>query len=169
MTTQSLVAGFALATALAFGGAGCAVSHDALPQHHTHDDVEAKAALQIGDLDGGGIYVGNSAVTGKDLHAALADLPEYKTYEGALAAAEQLKAEHPTAHVPTPAELDKNLFANRNTGHLTGTFNTSGSYPGSVYRSSASYDNYFARVQYFVNGHPYNLLRNVRLPVRLVW
>ncbi len=60
-----------------------------------------KAKPQIGDLDDGGIYVGLSASKGKPLHAALADLPEYKTYEEALAAGEQLKAEHPTAHVPT--------------------------------------------------------------------
>jgi hypothetical protein len=68
-------------------------------------DVQVK----IGDLDDGGIYVGLSAENGKPLHAALADLPDYKTYEEALDAAKQLKAAHPTAHVPTPKELDKNL------------------------------------------------------------
>src|ERR1017187_11013110 len=98
----------------------------------------SKTTPKIGDPDDGGVYVGLSATDGKPLHAALADLPEYKTYEEALAAAEELKSLHPTAHVPTPKELDKNLFDNRNTGHLTGTFNTRGSNPGSVYRSSAS-------------------------------
>ena len=96
-------------------------------------------------------------------------MPDYKTYEEALAAAEQLKAEHPTAHVPTPKELDKNLFDNRNTGHLKGTFNTSGSYPGSVYRSSASYGNYGARVQWFDDGFQLNYYRDLPYPVRLVW
>src|ERR1039458_8950451 len=133
------------------------------------NDGASKAALQIGDLDDGGTYVGLSASSGKPLHAALADLPDYKTYEEALAAAEQLKSLHPTAHVPTPKELDKNLFDNRNTGHLKGTFNTSGSTPGSVYRSSASYVNDDARVLWFDDGHQDVNDRSLRLPVRLVW
>jgi hypothetical protein len=134
-----------------------------------NDDARPKAALQIGDLDDGGTYVGLSAENGKPLHAALADLPDYKTYEEALAAAEQLKSLHPTAHVPTPKELDKNLFDNRNTGHLKGTFNTSGSDPGSVYRSSASFGNYGARVQWFADGNQDVSNRGGLLPVRLVW
>src|ERR1039458_4419314 len=102
-----------------------------------NDDARPKAVLQIGDLDDGGTYVGLSAENGKPLYAALADLPDYKTYEEALAAAEQLKSLHPTAHVPTPEELDKNLFDNRNTGHLKGTFNTSGWNPGRLGRPRA--------------------------------
>jgi hypothetical protein len=125
--------------------------------------------IQIGDLGDGGIYIGPSADNGGPLHAAPADLPDYKTYEEALTAAEQLKAVHPTAHVPTPKELDKNLFENRNTALLKGTFNTGGSYPGSVYRSSASCGNNFARVQWFGDGIHVNILRLNRLPARLVW
>jgi hypothetical protein len=123
----------------------------------------------IGDLDDGGIYVGLSAENGKPLHAALADLPEYKTYEEAFAAAEQLKSVHPTAHVPTPKELDKNLFDNRNTGHLKGTFNTSSSYPGSIYRSSESYNEILARVQDFEIGTQGSYGMLSLIPVRLVW
>jgi hypothetical protein len=134
-----------------------------------NNSAVSASAPQVGDLDDGGTYVGLSAEDGKPLHAALADLPEYKTYEEALAAAEQLKSLHPTAHVPTPKELDKNLFDNRNTGHLKGTFNTSGSSPGSVYRSSASYDDNGARVQWFVDGNQDYDDRDGRLPVRLVW
>ena len=134
-----------------------------------NDPSKSRAAPQIGDLDDGGIYVGKSATTGEDLHAALTDLPDYKTHEEALAAAEQLKSLHPTAHVPTPEELDKNLFDNRNTGHLKGTFNTSGSHPGSVYRSSATYGHAIARVQWFGGGDQGNLFRTLRLAVRLVW
>src|ERR1019366_9357047 len=121
----------------------------AVKVHPAANDIaeKVKTAIEIGDLDDGGVYVGLSAENGKPLHAALADLPDYKTYKEALAAAEQLKSVHPTAHVPTPKELDKNLFDNRNTGHLKGTFNTSGSSPGSVYRSSASYTFNYARVQ----------------------
>jgi hypothetical protein len=102
-------------------------------------------------------------------NAALADLPDYKTYEEALTAAHQLKSLHPTAHVPTPKELDKNLFDNRFTAHLKGTFNTSGSDPGSVYRSSASYGNGLARGQWFGDGNQHGNYRVNRLSVRLVW
>jgi hypothetical protein len=94
-----------------------------------------------------------------------------KSYKQALAAAEQLKSLHPTAHVPTPKELDKNLFANRNTGHLKGTFNTSktyGLYPGSIYRSSKSFF-YDSRVQSFDDGYQYSNFRCRLLPMRLVW
>jgi hypothetical protein len=134
--------------------------------------AKANTAIEIGDLDDGGVYVGLSAENGKPLHAALADLPDYKTYEDALAAAEQLKNLHPTARVPTPKELDKNLFDNRNAGHLKGTFNTSG--PDSLYRSSASYNLKgspidYARVQWFDDGHQSSYFRFPRLPVRLVW
>jgi hypothetical protein len=131
--------------------------------------AQGKTVPEIGDLDDGGVYVGLSASSGKPLHAALADLPDYKTYEEALAAAEQLKALHPTAHVPTPEELDNNLFANRNTGHLKGTFNTSGSFPASVYRSSAPVGYDYARVEWFDGGNQGTNYRNIRLPVRLVW
>jgi hypothetical protein len=134
-----------------------------------NDDAQPEAAPQIGDLDDGGIYVSLSASDGKPLHAALKDLPDYETYEEALAAAEQLKSEHPTAHVPTPKELDKNLFDNRNTGHLKGTFNTSGSFPASVYRSSAPCFNGKARVQWFVDGGRDTNDRDHQLPVRLGW
>ena len=130
-----------------------------------------RTAVQIGDLDDGGVYVGLSASSGKPLRAALADLRDYKTYEEALDAAEELKSQHPTAHVPTRKELDKNLFANSNTGHLKDTFNTSGLVPGSVYRSSGSHylDFDLTRVQWFDNGHLGYLGRNDRLSVRLVW
>ena len=129
--------------------------------------------IQVGDLDDGGVYVGLSAENGKPLHAAPADLPEYKTYEEALAAAEQMKSLHPTAHVPTPKELEKNLFENRNEGALQGTFNTSRSYPGSVYRSSASSaNNNGSLVRWFREangGRVSNHVKYDKLPVRLVW
>jgi hypothetical protein len=134
------------------------------------DEAYAKAPLRAGDLDDGGVYVGPSAENGKPLHAALADLPEYKTDLEAVAAAERLQAEHPTAHVPTHRELDKNLYANRNTGRLKGTFNTSGSTPESVYRSATSYINGDARVQWFgEKDQEYHRIAEGRFPVRLVW
>jgi hypothetical protein len=131
--------------------------------------AKAQAASQIGELDDGGIYVGLSAEDGQPLHAALQDLPGYKTYEAALAAAELLKAAHPTAHVPTPKELDQNLFANQFTGQLKDTFNTSGLFPASVYRSSEPYIRGSARVQWFNDRHQDTSSKLNRLPVRLVW
>ena len=125
--------------------------------------------IQIGDLDDGGVYVGLSASSGRPLHAALADLGEYKTYEEALDAAEELKTVHPTAHVPTQKELDENLFDNRNTGHLKGTFNTRGSYSGSVYRSSGAFLSSGAWMQWFDGGHLSVDDRLDRLSLRLVW
>src|ERR1035437_4481282 len=101
----------------------------------------ASAGLKIGDLDDGGIYVGLSAENGKPLHAALADLPEYKTFDEDLVTHEQLKSLHPTAHVPTPEELDVNLYRNKDAGKLSGTFNTimeASSY-FSCYRSSKTW------------------------------
>ena len=48
-------------------------------------------------------------------------------------------------------------------------FNTSGSFPAGVYRSSAPYDGYSARVQCFGGGGQSYYGRGDRLPVRLVW
>ena len=129
------------------------------------------ATPQIGDLDDGGIYVGLSAENGKPLHAALADERERLTLGEAFEAAIEMRKlpGRENAHVPTPKELDKNLFDNRNTGHLKDTFNTSGSYPGSVYRSSASCYYDFARTEWFVDGRQGYDYRDDRLPVRLVW
>jgi hypothetical protein len=136
-----------------------------------HGESATKATPQIGDLDDGGIYVGLSAENGKPLHAALADEPEYLTYEEALAVAARMSKQpgRENAHVPTPKELDRNLFDNRSTGHLKGTFNTGGSDPETVYRSSASCSNGNALVQWFDAGTGYNYDRDDRLAVRLVW
>jgi hypothetical protein len=125
---------------------------------------------QIGDLDGGGVYVGKSATTGKDLHAALADEPEYLDFDEAYEAAEQMRKQpgREKAHVPTPEELNVNLYQNKDKGALRGTFNTSGSFPTSCYRSSA-HGGLSARVQWFDGGSQYYDDRDVRLPVRLVW
>jgi len=141
-----------------------------------NDSAVSGITPQIGDLDDGGVYVGKSATTGKDLHAALADEPEYLNFDEASEAAEKLRKRRgrENAHVPTPEELDKNLFDNRNKGALKGTFNTSGSFPASCYRSSAPSDSSLARVQWFDGGFQYYVYRDDgsrfhRLPVRLVW
>ena len=82
------------------------------PEQEKEKNVtEAKHEMKIGDLDDGGIYVGLSAENGKPLHAGLKDLPDYKTYEEALGAAEQLKPRAPLSNIlgcfhrrPTPEE-----------------------------------------------------------------
>lgn len=135
--------------------------------------TEANQKLNIGDLDDGGVYVGLSAEDGKPLHAALADEPQYLTFAEAFEAAKNMRKEHPDrrhAHVPTPEELDENLSVNSVTGHLKGTFNTSGSYPDSVYRSCAPYGggNANARVQWMGTRVKTYCANFCRLPVRLV-
>jgi hypothetical protein len=126
---------------------------------------------QVGDPDGGGVYIGKSATTGKDLHAALADEPDYVTFDEAYEAAAKMRQQpgRENAHVPTPEELNVNLYLNKDKGALRGTFNTSGSFPASCYRSSAPYGNVGSRVQWFGGGAQLDNLRLLRLPVRLVW
>jgi len=132
---------------------------------------DSKEKRKIGDLDDGGVYVGKSATTGQDLHAAPADEPEYLTFDEAFEAAAQMSKQpgRQNAHVPTPEELNENLFDNRNKGALRGTFNTSGSYPASCYRSSTSYGPCYPRVQWFDNGYQDTSDKGLRMPVRLVW
>ncbi len=141
------------------------------------DKAKSGAALQIGDPHDGGVYVGLSATDGRPLHAALADWPDYLNFDHACEVAEKMRRLIPgreNAHVPTPEELDKNLFAHRDVGWLRGTFNTSGSWPGSVYRSGAP-DGFrdsgvgLSRVQWFGDGVQTNDFNRNRLPVRLVW
>jgi hypothetical protein len=55
------------------------------------------AQPKIGDLDNGGVYVGKSATTGEDLHASLADEPEYLTWDDAIQAAEEMRKQPPIA------------------------------------------------------------------------
>lgn len=140
-------------------------------QTASNDAAKPKTALQIGGLDGGGVYVGKSATTGKDLHAALADEPEYLTFDEAFEAAAQMSKlpGRQNAHVPTPEELNVNLYLNKDKGALKGTFNTSGSYPAGLYRSCAPYYDNLARVQKFIDGYHPNVFRELGLPVRLVW
>ena len=135
--------------------------------------TEAKQEMEIGDLDGGGVYVGKSATTGKDLHAALADEPESRglPFYEAFEAAEEMRKQpgRENAHVPTPEELNVNLYQNKDKGALRGTFNTSSAFAVTCYRSSAPYGDGYARVQWFGDGYQDSFNRGFRLPVRLVW
>jgi hypothetical protein len=137
----------------------------------TDDRLATVTAARIGDPDGGGVYVGKSATTGKDLHAESADEPEYLTFSEAFAAAEKMRTQpgRENAHIPTPDELNVNLYQNKDKGALNRTFNTSGSFPASCYRSSAPGSNYGTRVQWFDVGTQSSDSGTLRLPVRLVW
>jgi hypothetical protein len=140
------------------------------PLGKTQETIDS-AEPQVGDLDGGGVYVGKSATTGLPLHAALADEPEYQTFDEAYAAAEEMRKQpgRENAHVPTPDELNVNLHQNKDKGKLSGTFNTSGSFPAGVYLSSTPYSSNTARVQWFNDGQQGFSNKLDRLPVRLVW
>ena len=134
---------------------------------------EVNQEMKIGDPDGGGVYVGLSETTGLPLHAALADEPEYLTFDEAFEAAAKMRNQpgRENAHVPTPEELDTNLFKNKNVGWLRGTFNTSGSVPASCYHSSMSggENKNLVLVQWFDTGFQSPFHRVDALPVRLVW
>src|ERR1039458_2364577 len=117
------------------------------------DSGTNETTLKIGDLDDGGVYVGKSTTNGKDLHAALADEPKYMTYGEAFEAAAKMSKQpgRENAHIPTPAELNVNLYQNKDKSALRGTFNTSGSSPDCCYRSSAPTGN--KKVLWFDDGH----------------
>ncbi|HYW44388.1 MAG TPA: hypothetical protein VE959_16115 [Bryobacteraceae bacterium] len=140
---------------------------------------------KIGELDAGGIYVGKSATTGEDLHAALADESKYLTFDEAFQAAAEMRKQRgrENAHVPTLAELEFNLFANKDKGQLKGTFNTLSAkdhmYPEAApYRSSHLYFGPRANMReqsawtvWFEDGFRdlANGQKSIKLPVRLVW
>lgn len=124
--------------------------------------------MEIGELTSdGSVYVGKSASTGKDLFAAAADAPSPMNRDEALAYAKQLAKTHPGAHVPTPEELDANLFANREAGALRDTFNASGELNTCYLSSGLSGD--FAQVQWFDDGFKGHNGTGIRMPVRIVW
>ena len=132
--------------------------------------------IQIGDPDAGGIYVGKSATTGKDLHAAIHDERFYLTFDEARKAAATMRKQpgRENAHVPTSRELNDNLYQNRDRGALKGTFNIGGEISNGVYRSDdVNRRGYYgpAGIQWFdKQGHHSNWGRpDTPLPVRLVW
>ena len=131
-----------------------------------------KQELNIGDPVGGGVYVGKSATTGKDLYAAASDEPEYLTLDQAFKAAAEMRKlpGRENAHVPTPEELNGNLYRNKDKGALKGTFNISGSSPVGCFRSAAPDGSGDAWVQWFGrSGINYYGDKFIQLPLRLVW
>jgi hypothetical protein len=136
----------------------------------TEASTQEEAELSVGDLDGGGVYVGKSATTGADLHAALADEPELLTFDEAFQAAADMRKQpgRENAHIPTAKELRENLYKNRHDGHLRNTFREGGVNPYSNYRSSTPDTPYGARVQWFGEGESY-YTPGERFSVRIVW
>jgi hypothetical protein len=137
-----------------------------------NNSAVSASAPHVGDPDDGGIYVGLSAENGKPLHAALADEPESLPLDKAFEAAEKMRKQpgRENAHVPTPKELNVNLYQNKDEGKLAGTFNTSDSVCDGCYRSSEpgrKMDEW--RVQWFGDGRQDSVYRYTPLPLRLVW
>ena len=139
------------------------------------DSGTNETTLKIGGMvaeKGGGVYVGKSATTGKDLYAAPADETEYLNLSDAYEAAAQMRKQpgREDARAPTMEERDSNLSNNRNMGQLKGTFNDLN--PGSAYRFSALFSSLttIARAQqWFACRNEDYRYSSVRLPVRLVW
>jgi hypothetical protein len=137
---------------------------------------EVEQEIKIGDLDDGGVYVGLSATDGKPLHAALADEPTRLAFDQALAAAAKMRklAGRENAYVPTPEELNVNLYLSRDSGALKGTFKNSAWPAETVYRSGAPcatvpYNLCNAQVQEFKGGTQFSNGMNLHFWVRLVW
>lgn len=171
MKHSGLAAGFALAAVFALGGIGYVADQRTSLHHPVNGSSNPKTKLKIGDRDGGGVYVGASATDGRPLHAALADELEYLTFDEAVAAVEKIRSQpgRGNAHIPTPEELNVNLYQNRLTGALKGTFTIRGGFPAGCYRSSEPHSNYSALVQCFDDGSQSYYDGINPLPVRLVW
>jgi hypothetical protein len=94
-----------------------------------------RADPQIGDeMKDGTIYAGMSPDTDKAMYATPADAPLTYTFDQAQRYASMLDAHgHKDWRVPTKGELNV-LYNNR---AAIGGFDTSGSYPGGLYRSSS--------------------------------
>jgi hypothetical protein len=123
---RSMVAAFALAGALAAGGACSSASSN------------AAAAPQAGDtLADGTIYAGNNFA------ATPADAPGLYTWVAGKRYCEDLNANgHDDWTLPALPQLDQ-LYRNKNTGSFAGTFNESTSLAG-VYWSSEELDIFFS-------------------------
>jgi|SRR5581483_5622004 len=119
---KSLIAGFTLA-------AGMALSPYA---------ISAAAGRAIGDKGTDGtVYAGISPDTGSPLYTTVADAPDHYSWFKGTEYCAALEADgHRDWRVPTIGELAV-LYANRNTGALTGSFNETGEYPTGRYWSSS--------------------------------
>ena len=155
MKKQGLIAGFALAAAMALSPYGISAASDAGPA--------------VGDeMEDGTIYAGVSHDTHKPLYTTPADAPGIYTWTkgGDYCRAFQASG-HQDWHVSTKDELNV-LFENRNQGKLKGTFNETGSYPAGWYWSSSPYYVGSAWAQRFRDGDQDGILREGDSSLRCV-
>jgi len=121
MKKQGLIAGFALAAAMALSGIGSA--------------SEERRPLPVGYKEADGtIYAGFSPDTNKPMYTTATDAPGiYKWSKGAAYCSALAASDHQGWHMPTKGELNV-LFQNR---AAIGGFNETGSVPDGWYWSSS--------------------------------
>jgi Protein of unknown function (DUF1566) len=138
MNKQGLIAGFALAAAMALS------------------PYAIGASPVVGDkTTDGTVYAGVSPDTHKPLYTTPADAPGIYTYNEAKSYCSALEASgHHDWRVPAKDELNV-LYKNRKQGVLKGTFNETGSNPAGWYWSS-SQSNHYAWVQRFSDGNQFH-------------
>lgn len=152
MKKQGLIAGFALAAAMAVGAAA----------------FTADTAPRIGErIPDGTVYAGVSPDTQKPFYTTSADAPGSYTWDEAGAYCSSLEAAgHKDWRVPTRGELDIE-FNNR---AAIGGFNETGDMRDGWYWSSTPYNEYgLAWLQRFSDGRQdYNLSRDCDSSLRCV-
>jgi hypothetical protein len=150
MKKQGLIAGFALAAAMAVGAAAFA----------------ADTAPRIGDkVADGTVYASVSPDTHKPFYTTPADAPGTYTFEAAAKYCRALDASgHKDWRVPTMGELDTEF----NHRAAIGGFNETGSDPAGWYWSSSPDDNLIAWEQRFSDGLQLNYFRNYGSSLRCV-
>jgi hypothetical protein len=155
MKKQGLIAGFALAAAMALSPYGINAASGTGPA--------------VGDeMADGTIYTGISPDTHKPLYTTPADAPGTYTWSKGGDYCRALQAPgHQDWHAPTKDELNI-LYQNRNTGALKGTFNETGSDPAGWYWSSSPSNFGLGWAQRFSDGGQGNLFRRSDSSLRCV-
>jgi hypothetical protein len=147
MKKQGLIAGFALAAAMALSPYGISAA--------------SANGLVIGDkATDGTIYAGISPDTNQPLYTTPADAPGTDTLSGAKRYCSALQTSgHQDWRAPTKNELNT-LYQNRDVSELKGTFNETGSHSAGWYWSSSSPagsddGSYWGWAQRFSDGFQY--------------
>lgn len=121
---------------------------------------------QLADLS---IYVGLSATSGKPLATTNTDIGVYNHYDAEEVVAMLNRHGGRNWRLPTQDELDVNLFENRNTGQLSGTFNlTTNCGAASCYWAGDRSDKFASCKKFSDDGGARNEYAAARLSVRPV-
>src|ERR1700676_5262503 len=125
MKKQGLIAGFALAAAMALTPYGISAATGAGP------------AVADNKMPDGTVYAGNTPDTGEPMYTTPADAPGVYTLDAAQRYCRtlQVSGRH-DFRAPSKNELNV-LYENRNAGALKGTFNETGSHSTGYYWSSS--------------------------------